>query len=54
MRDIDKRVNQYTSVRLTADLSGLSEAERAMVPLLIDAAKAMDEAFLEAGLRRQG
>ena len=45
MRDIDKRVNQYTSVRLTADLSGLSEAERAMVPLLIDAAKAMAEAF---------
>ncbi len=45
MRDIDKRVNQYTSVRLTADLSGLTEAERAMVPLLIDAAKAMDEAF---------
>jgi len=45
LRDIDKRVKQYTSVRLTVDLSGLSEAERAMVPLLIDAAKAMDEAF---------
>ncbi len=45
MRDIDRRVNQYTSVRLTADVSGLTDAERAMLPLLVAAAEAMDEAF---------
>lgn len=32
----------YTTVRLEADLGGLSDAERQMIPLLIDAAKEMD------------
>jgi hypothetical protein len=36
---------QYTTVRLTSDLSVLSENERAMIPLLIEAAEAMDEVF---------
>jgi hypothetical protein len=36
---------QYTTVRLTADLSGLSDSTRAMIPLLIEAAQAMDEVF---------
>ena len=36
---------KYTTVRLTADLSRLTEKERQMIPLLIDAAKAMDEIF---------
>ncbi|MEM7355871.1 MAG: Zn-dependent hydrolase, partial [Acidobacteriota bacterium] len=36
---------KYTTFRLTTDLSHLSDAERQMIPLLIDAAKAMDEGF---------
>lgn len=36
---------KYTTVRLDADLSGLAETERRMVPLLIEAARAMDEVF---------
>jgi hypothetical protein len=35
----------YTTVRLDADLSGLSEAERQMIPLLIDAAREMDAIY---------
>ena len=35
------KVNQYTPVRLTADLSRLSDRERRMLPLLIDAAAAI-------------
>ena len=43
--EMAKRVAKYTPVRLTADLSVLTERERQMIPLLIDAAKAMDEIF---------
>ena len=39
------KVDQYTPVRLTADLSGLGEQERRMIPLLIDAAREMDAVF---------
>ena len=39
------RLKQYATVRLTADLSALSENERRMIPLLIEAAKEMDKAF---------
>ncbi|MCZ6695137.1 MAG: Zn-dependent hydrolase [Acidobacteria bacterium] len=39
------RLAKYTSVRLTADLSGLTDNQRRMIPLLIEAAEAMDEAF---------
>jgi hypothetical protein len=46
MRD---RLAKYTPVRLTADLSTLTAREQQMIPLLIDAAKAMDRVFwLEA------
>jgi len=38
-------VAQYTTVRLTADLSRLTENERRMVPLLIEAAAAMDTVY---------
>ena len=39
----------YTEVALTADLGALTEKERRMIPLLIDACQAMDEIFwLEA------
>jgi len=39
------RVAAYRPVRLTADLSALSPAERRMIPLLIQAAREMDEIF---------
>lgn len=42
---IQDRLAKYTPVRLTADLSTLSENQRRMLPLLIEAAEAMDEAF---------
>ena len=39
------KLAKYTPVRLTADLSTLSAREREMIPLLIDAARAMDRVF---------
>ncbi|WP_138430431.1 dipeptidyl-peptidase 3 family protein [Fodinibius saliphilus] len=42
---IDDRLNQYTEFTLDADLSGLSENQKKMIPLLIDAAKEMEEVF---------
>ncbi len=43
--DLSAKLAQYTTVRLDPDLSGLSDAERRMLPLLIDAADAMNEVF---------
>ncbi|MBK8268989.1 MAG: Zn-dependent hydrolase [Planctomycetes bacterium] len=37
--------NKYATVRLTTDMSVLTDKERKMIPLLIDAAKQMDDAF---------
>ena len=42
---IEQKLAQFTPVRLTADLSGLSERERRMIPLLIEAAQEMDTIF---------
>lgn len=42
---VDERLNQYTDFTLTADVSALTENQRKMIPLLIDAAKEMDEVF---------
>jgi hypothetical protein len=42
---IEKKLAQYTTVRLTTDLGKLSENERRMIPLLIDAARFMDAIF---------
>ncbi|HEX8451223.1 MAG TPA: hypothetical protein VF647_03945 [Longimicrobium sp.] len=39
------RVATYRTVRLTANLSALTPAERRMIPLLIQAAREMDEIF---------
>ena len=41
------RIAEYSTVKLTADTSSLTEKERQMLPLLIDAAKAMDPIFWE-------
>lgn len=38
-------LNKYAKFRLTADLTHLSDNQRKMIPLLIDAAKIMDELF---------
>jgi hypothetical protein len=43
--DISARLAKYTPVRLTTDLSALSDQERQMIPLLIDAAQEMDDIF---------
>src|SRR4051794_19247760 len=43
--DAAQRLARYSSVRLAPDVSALTDNERRMIPLLIDAAKAMDEVF---------
>jgi hypothetical protein len=43
--DVEQRLAKYTPFRLEADLSALTENERKMLPLLIDAAKIMDQLF---------
>ena len=42
---IQSRLAQYATFRLSADLGKLTEQERAMIPLLIEAARQMDEIF---------
>ncbi|MDH5602618.1 MAG: Zn-dependent hydrolase [Cyclobacteriaceae bacterium] len=41
----DKLLQKYVTVKLTTDLSTLSESEKKMIPLLIDAGKIMDGLF---------
>ena len=41
----ERLLAKYTTVRLTADLSGLTDNQRQMIPLLIEAAETMDAAF---------
>ena len=43
--DVDKRLGQYVAVELTMDVSKLSASDRKMIPLLIEAAKIMDDCF---------
>jgi len=43
--EIRTLLDKYTTFRLEADLSGLTDDERRMIPLLIDAARAMDAVF---------
>jgi hypothetical protein len=45
MSDIEEKLAQYTPVRLTTDLGLLSDAEKAMLPLLMEAADAMTDVF---------
>ncbi len=42
---IDERLDKYTTVRLTADLSPLTPAQRQLIDTLIQAARIMDELF---------
>ena len=43
--DVEARLEQYTSVRLSADLSVLSEADRTVVRHLLDAMDAIDDVY---------
>lgn len=43
--EMESRLAQYTTVRLTTELGALSDAEKAMIPLLMEAADAMTEIF---------
>jgi hypothetical protein len=45
LSEIQRKLSQYDPVRLTTDVSQLSEAEKGMIPLLIDAADAISEVF---------
>ena len=42
---VDRKLAQYTTVRLTADLARLTDSERRMIPLLLDAARQMDAIY---------
>jgi len=42
---VDAGLAKYTTVKLEADLSGLTDNEKRMLPLLVDAARAMDDIF---------
>lgn len=42
---VEERLGQYTAVTLTAQVDSLSESQRRMIPVLIEAAEAMDEVF---------
>ncbi len=43
--DVNPAITKYVEVTLTTDLEVLTENERKMLPVLIDACKAMDDAF---------
>jgi hypothetical protein len=42
---IEDRLNQYTTFELNSDMAGLSENQKQIISLLIDAAEVMDEVF---------
>ena len=42
---LQQKLDMYTTVRLTSDMSKLTEKERQMMPLLIEAGKTMDKLF---------
>ena len=43
--DIDQRLSKYVSVKLTTDMSQLSENEKEVIPILIDVGIIMDDLF---------
>ena len=42
---MSQKLSQYKNVKLTTDLSQLSDAEKQMIPLMIETSKIMDELF---------
>ncbi len=47
MSEMQKKVNEYAVVKLTTDLSKLTEKEKQMIPILLDVSKIMDDIFWE-------
>ncbi len=47
MSEMQKKVNEYAVVKLTTDLSKLTEKEKQMIPVLIEVAQVMDDIFWE-------
>jgi hypothetical protein len=47
---MQEKLSQFSKVKLTSDISGLTEKEKQMLPFLFDAAKIMDELFWEQNL----
>src|SRR5271157_431188 len=47
LSDITKKINKYVRVRLSTDMSLLTDKEKQMLPLLFEAAKIMDDLFWE-------
>ena len=45
--EMQKKVNEYAVVKLTTDLSKLTEKEKQMIPILLDVAQIMDDIFWE-------
>ncbi|MGV6832440.1 MAG: dipeptidyl-peptidase 3 family protein [bacterium] len=45
LTEMEKNLNKYVSVKLTSDLSSLSDNERKMIPILIQAADVMNDLF---------
>jgi hypothetical protein len=43
--EIQKKVEEYASFKLTTDMSVLTEKEKQMIPMLLEVAKIMDEIF---------
>ncbi len=47
MSEMQKKVSEYASVKLTTDLSKLTDKEKQMIPILIEVAQVMDDIFWE-------
>jgi len=47
MSEMQKKVNEYAVVKLTTDLSKLTENEKQMIPILLEVAQIMDDIFWE-------
>ena len=45
--EMQKKVNEYAVVKLTTDLTKLTEKEKQMIPILLDLAQIMDDIFWE-------
>ncbi len=47
MSEMQKKVNEYAVVKLTTDMSKLTEKEKQMIPVLLEIAQIMDDIFWE-------
>jgi hypothetical protein len=45
MTEMEKKVNEFASFKLTTDLTKLTEKEKQMLPILFEAAEMMNELF---------